>query len=380
MANRYQHVACVLTFSVIAACADCPEVAGIGVGSSWIAVGCGLDERATNGFLEYFDAEAPLPDAEAPLPEDSGQNPPGMSALKLAFFGDQGIGADARAVLQLVVDEGAAALIQLGDFAYNDGSPRAWEAQLSSVLGENFPVFAVVGNHDTARWTGGSGFQALLQARLERVPEAQCQGDYGVNASCTFRGVSFVLSGVGTLGSDHEAYLDAVLSQNITPFRLCLWHKNQHDMQVGAKTDEVGWDAYRVCAEHGVPIITAHEHSYARTLALEAIGDSERTHGVVGAPDKLELMPGRTAVAVAGLGGQSRRQRTPDHSSDSWWASIYAGNFQMQNGVVQGTAASILYGALFLEIGVDGDPYAAHGYFKTTDGEVHDDFTLHLAD
>ena len=367
MANRYRHVAYVLSLTAIGACTDCPSTLGLGVGGTAAAFGCG--------------PATPYTDAETPIAWDSGQQPSGPSPLKLAFLGDQGIGADAQAVLELVLDEGAEALIQLGDFAYLDGSPRAWDAQLSKVLGEDFPVFAVVGNHDTARWSGTSGFQALLQARLERVPGARCQGDYGVNASCTFRGaVSFVLSGVGTLGSGHEAYLDAALSRRSTPFRLCLWHKNQHDMQVGSKTDEVGWEAYRICARHGVPIITAHEHSYARTFTLDAVGDTERAHGVVGAPDTLELMPGRTAVAVAGLGGQSRRSLTPDHSADSWWASIYAGDCQLRNGVVQDTAPSILYGALFLEIGIDGDPYAAHGYFKTTDGEVHDDFTVHLTE
>src|ERR1700754_4972994 len=50
--------------------------------------------------------------------------------LKIALLGDQGVRADARAVLQLIVDEGADALIHLGDFAYSDGTAADWDAQL----------------------------------------------------------------------------------------------------------------------------------------------------------------------------------------------------------------------------------------------------------
>jgi 3',5'-cyclic AMP phosphodiesterase CpdA len=297
--------------------------------------------------------------------------------LKIALLGDQGVNANARAVLQLVVDEHADALIHLGDFAYSDGKPTAWDAQFDDVLGVDFPVFAAIGNHDVKDWSGSKGFLEYLAARLERMPDAHCSGDYGVNSSCTFRGLFFVLSGVGTYGTGHEAYLESALSDSDDAgFRLCIWHKNQHDMQVGAKTDEVGWDAYQICARHGVPVITGHEHSYSRSMVLTAIGDATQRHGAIGDPEHLTLEPGRTFVTVAGLGGQSMRTRTADHVSDSWWATIYARDYQLRNGVMEGTAPSIQYGALFLELGIDGDPKRARGYFKTTGGEVRDTFTL----
>lgn len=299
--------------------------------------------------------------------------------LKLAFFGDQGVNAQAQRLLELVVDEKVDALVVLGDLSYGDATPVAWEAQLNNALGEDFPVFVVVGNHDLVDWDGENGFAALTRKRLTRMPDAHCEGEYSVKAKCTFRGLSFVMSGVGTVGSEHEQYLESALLSSDAGFRMCLWHKNQHDMQVGSKEDEVGWEAYQVCARHGVPIITGHEHSYSRTLALSAVGDSAQMHGATGDADNVELFPGRTFTIVSGLGGQSRRVRTKDHALDGWWAAVYAEGSQIKDGMVSGTEAQIQDGALFVTFNVDGDRQKARGSFKTVDGVVQDEFTWRVS-
>lgn len=325
------------------------------------------------------DDEAPIVvySAAAPTARIFDAPTPGLAGtgLKVALYGDQGVKPESRRVLQLVLEERADALILLGDLAYDESSPRAWAAQLQEELGEDFPVFAVIGNHDRPGWAGEAGFERFLRERLARMSDAECVGEYGVKATCTFRGLSFVLSGVGTVEGDHEAYLDSALRSIDTPFRLCVWHKNQKDMQAGAKTDEVGWEAYRVCARHGVPIMTGHEHSYARTQLLTAVGDRAQSHGATGAHTDLELGPGRTFVVVSGLGGMSRRERTKDHEQDSWWSAIYARDAQLRNGSLQSTAPQIEDGAFFLVFGIEGDPNKAYGYFKTVDGVIHDEFT-----
>jgi hypothetical protein len=358
-------MACVgiLAFScVLGTCSDAPPPREKRCGSG--ALDC-----ADAATLYRFDA------GRAELAVPSGNRAP-KPPLRVALLGDQGVKVEARAVLQLIVAEQADALIHLGDFAYRGATPSDWAAQLDEVLGPDFPVFAVIGNHDVPDWEGALGFLEHLRVRLGRIRDAECSGDYGVNASCTFRGLFFVLSGVGTYGTGHEAYLDSALASSDAPFRLCIWHKNQHDMQAGAKPDEVGWQAYKICARHGVPVITGHEHSYARSRMLTAIGDRASGHGAVGDFDQLRIEPGRTFVTVAGLGGQSMRARTSDHTSDTWWASIYARDYQMRNGELEGDAHDIQFGALFLDIGIDGDPSRARGYFKTTDGEVRDEFVL----
>src|SRR5262245_14646482 len=83
---------------------------------------------------------------------------------KIAFLGDQGLGGDAEAVLRLVRDEGAEAVLHLGDFDYAD-DPAAWEARIDSVLGHEFPYFALVGNHDARRYFGPGGYLERLEAR-----------------------------------------------------------------------------------------------------------------------------------------------------------------------------------------------------------------------
>src|SRR3990172_10629401 len=57
-----------------------------------------------------------MPAPEVPPPE-----------FTIAFFGDQGLGGDAEAVLRLIRDEGADAVLHLGDFDYHD-DPAAWDA------------------------------------------------------------------------------------------------------------------------------------------------------------------------------------------------------------------------------------------------------------
>lgn len=62
--------------------------------------------------------------------------------LKIAFIGDQALGPNAVAVLNLIKAEGAQAVMHSGDLDYAD-NPAAWEAQINNVLGANFPYFVL---------------------------------------------------------------------------------------------------------------------------------------------------------------------------------------------------------------------------------------------
>src|SRR5512134_2687817 len=77
--------------------------------------------------------------------------------VTIALFGDQGSGSNSDAVLALVRDEGADAVIHLGDFDYQD-NPAAWNAKIDAFLGPEFPYFAAVGNHDKLRFYGPGGY------------------------------------------------------------------------------------------------------------------------------------------------------------------------------------------------------------------------------
>ncbi len=168
----------------------------------------------------------------------------------VAFIGDQGSTSDALAVLALIKSEGADMVLHQGDFDYKD-DPDAWDQRINDVLGPDFPYFASIGNHDRHAWIG---YQRKLADRLARIPEAICTGDLGVKSSCRYRGLFFILSGVGTRGTGHESYIRAELAQSDAIWRICSWHKNQQNMQIGGKGNETGWGVYEACREGGAII------------------------------------------------------------------------------------------------------------------------------
>ena len=295
-----------------------------------------------------------------------------LPSVKVAFIADTGITANAVAVLQLIRDQNADFVLHQGDFGYFEGDPAAapvWDDQLNAVLGADYPYFGSIGNIDVNAWPA---YRELLVGRLNRIPDAVCQGDYGVNASCHYKGIFFILSGVGTMGSDHVQFIEDELSKDNSAWRICTWHKVQQAMQLGDKPDEVGWGAYEACREGGAIIATGHEHSYSRTRTLV---DFE--HQVVDPnhmdPNNVRVVPGSTFAFVSGLGGKSIRNQdrclptTFPYGCNGEWASIYTSD--------QGAK----YGALFIEFNFGGDPTRAKGQFINIDGEIIDDFMITTA-
>jgi hypothetical protein len=290
---------------------------------------------------------------------------PTISNLKVAFIGDQELGVDAKAVLQLIANESAHMVIHSGDFDYSD-DPDAWDRQINSELGASFPYFASIGNHDVPAW---SGYQAKLQARLDRIPDASCTGNLGVQSACRYQGLFFLLTGGGTMGSGHDVYIRDQLAQDNSIWSICSWHKNQREMQVGGKSNEVGWGPYEECLKGGGIIATAHEHSYERTRTLVDT-QTQTVDPDWPDPNAVRVTSGATFVFVSGLGGSSIRDQErclPDtfpYGCNGEWANIYTST--------QGAK----FGALFITFNVDNDPRKAIGEFKTIDGAIIDRFTI----
>ena len=67
--------------------------------------------------------------------------------FRVAFIGDQGLGPNAISVLNLIKDEGAQMVLHQGDLDYLD-DPDAWDKMVSDVLGNDFPYFVSVSDHD----------------------------------------------------------------------------------------------------------------------------------------------------------------------------------------------------------------------------------------
>jgi len=295
--------------------------------------------------------------------------------IRIALAGDQGIGQRARDVLDLIRAEGADFMVILGDFDY-ENKPAEW-AQMFTRLGDNFPWFAVIGNHDLHSWPA---YEALLTAKQASIHDAKCRGKPGLQASCLYRGVQLIMSEIGTKGDRAEAeeFIRRELAQSQTPWKFCLWHKTQHDMQTGAKTDEVGWSAYQLCQAAGAIIVTGHEHSYARTKTLTALGDTASGYGAVGDLNAVDVGPGRTFLAVSGMGGIQLRVFVPSHEKDTWWGAYYTADRESVNGqvkMVNNSADGM--GALFLDLGIEGDQKKGRGRFVTAARKrVVDDFVI----
>lgn len=319
----------------------------------------------------------------------SGGSVPGgtpQNDVLIAFMGDQGNGSNADAVLNLIKNEGAEAVVHNGDFDYAS-NPSAFENRVNAILGSNYPYYAVIGNHDAAAWSGSSGYGAKLAARVARVPSMNCTGEIGVKANCNFRGVHLIQSCVGVSelrstcnanAADQVNFIDASLAASTAPFKICSWHKNQNDMQTGSKSNEVGWQAYQKCMAAGAIVSTGHEHSYSRTGILTNIGNATN-HGVLtGNWANPEVSPNHSFVFVSGLGGVEIRDfESSGHSDDTWWATTYASNRWLKNGTLQ-PATTASYGALFVNFHDGGNVKRATAYFKDLNGRIIDQFTITL--
>jgi hypothetical protein len=283
--------------------------------------------------------------------------------FKVAFIGDSSIRSDTRDVFRLIKAEGADMIIHQGDIDNNeDGtdSPQIFDQMINDILGENFPFFVVIGNHDTGTWDDADGFQELFEARLARIDGAECVGEYGVMAACTYNGISFIQSGVGILGgsgAEHAAFIQEQFAQDDHIWRICSWHKQMNKMQVGVKGDSTGWEVYEACREAGAFIANGHEHSYARTYLM----DSFENQIIANTSRTLELQAGKSFVFHAGLGGCSIRNQDQEWP---WFDAVYTSD--------QGAD----FGALFCTFNVDGQADHASCYFKDVDDAVPDEFDL----
>ena len=308
------------------------------------------------------DADEPPPGAASGEPAQ-GAAFGALEGTTVAFVGDMSTGPGAQAVVELIRDRGADLFVALGDLGYYPldavGADR-WTGMVDSILGDDFPVLVVVGNHEDLDWPLYARWQ---EERLAKVPGLRCEGEPGVKSKCTFRGLSIVgtAPGIGEVEGvapkdDYAGFIESSFADDENPWRICAWHKNQRTMQIGTYGDATGWGVYQACLAAGAFVATAHEHTYSRTFLMDDFEDK----GIVHREDHLELGPGRSFAFVSGLGGHSvRRQQSDGH----WWASRYSSD--------QGAS----YGTLFCTFG----DARAQCWFEDIKGAIPDSFSLETA-
>ncbi|MFK7997608.1 MAG: metallophosphoesterase [Granulosicoccus sp.] len=277
--------------------------------------------------------------------------------IKVAFIGDQGVSEQAQLVLELIRDEGTDILLIQGDLGYGPDDADKWIENIDSILGRDFPVLMVVGNHENYEW---QKYHQWQKDKLWRVDDIECQGEVSIKAYCTYKniGVVQVSPGIteveGISGDDgYPDYITQKLSSDKSTWRFCSWHKNMRDMQAGGKGDSTGWGVYQNCLAQGGLVVNGHEHSYSRTHLMSDFENKKVIH----TGNDMEIGPNSSMVVVSGLGG--REVRAQQHGGD-WFASIYTASQNANPG------------ALFCNLnGNKGDCY-----FKDVLGLVPDTFKL----
>jgi len=298
--------------------------------------------------------------------------------LRVAFMGDQDDGSGAVEVLDLIASENADMLLLGGDFDCNiPNDPDLWDFMLSDSLGEDFPVFATVGNHDTYNWSTPDGYQDKLEARLSRViannpGDVSCSGSLGDKSICNFRGLSFASSSVGLgLGfmysTEHNEFIEEFLdNESDILWKVCSWHQPMNEMQVGGKADGSTWEGYELCKDNGALIVSAHEHNYHRTHVLSSMENQvveDNTSPYI-------LKNGQTMNIVSGAGGRGIRSQVRclptnyPYGCNQEWGMLYTYNQSGRHGV------------LFCDFYVDNQPNKASCYFKNVEGVIVDEFVL----
>ncbi len=301
--------------------------------------------------------------------------------LRVAFIGDQNLGPDTIAVLELIKNERTQMVLHQGDFDYTD-DPDKWDRMISNVLGSDFPLFASIGNHDVEAW---SGYQEKLYDRLKKNPDAVCNGDLGVKSSCTYHGLFFILVAPGITGSGYDSFIEEQLSNTDYTWRICSWHYDMNIVQKNSTPNESGWEIYDACKNGGAIIANAHKHFYSRTKTLidikNQIVDPEWPN-----PDKLRVKEGATFVFVSALGGASIHSENTGISGGLFvtqdrWEKIYCNYLDLCKmddrwGSIYTADQDATHGALFCTFNAEGQPNKANCYFKNINGKIIDEFTV----
>jgi hypothetical protein len=190
----------------------------------------------------------------------------------------------------------------------------------------------------------------------------QCEGEVGVNEVCTYKGLTFVLSGVGTQGARSEDFITQSFQKYGGRWRVCAWHKNQRDMQLGGKSDEVGWSAYETCRMNGAIVQTGHEHSYSRSYTMKHF----ETKNVVSTSNDASVGFNESFVFVSGVAGIGVRVCQGGRENNPWWAAAFC----------DGLGPGLLDGGLICKYNYNGQADKAYCYFKQKNGVVIDSFMV----
>lgn len=279
--------------------------------------------------------------------------------FKVAFIGDTDNGRDFEDVLDLIVREGAKAVVIQGDLEYGGNTAPDWfpviDGKIQTAM-TKIPYFVSRGNHDDD-WTAANGMGTGLETRLQQwgvTPDNNkpTQNNYAL----TYQGLKMVFVHESDTSNPTRAeYVKQQLANDKHYWKVCSWHKNQRNANVGPKGDEMGWEIYENCRAAGAIVAQGHSHTYSRSKTLTA-DQALTVDPACNDPFALCVGPGKHFFFDSSVGGVDLRSINATIAAMPHWATTDASDF----------------GALFIEFNVDGDPKKAKGYFKTVGNTVVD--------
>ena len=367
-------------------------------------------------------------------------NPPPVRLLHIAFIGDQGWEPAGRyegprAVLRLIREEGVDAVFHQGDFDYGQ-NPQGWMAMIDEELGQNFPYFASVGNHDLegGAWGEEGGYRDLLEDRASRLGYTWT-GIYGEQASLSFEGIRLLLGapGISELRRERTKKVEKPLEEarRVEPDKkeVGSFKSQQTDAKVLASIAEnqrnclagTGWRAeakrrglsfppFEACTRDLDIENSAYSNYFAGELATDTATwricswhKVQKAMQVGNQADEVgyavyeACREGGAIIATAHEHSYSRTHLLSDVSeqivaSTSDTLEIAKGRtFVFVSGMGgrgnrsqrrEGDWWASIYtatqgarsGALFASFNIDGDPSLAHFYFKDVTGQIVDEF------
>jgi len=225
-----------------------------------------------------------------------------------------------------MISKESEAAIFVGDFDYED-SPETWQNFTSMYLPENFPLFSLIGNHDSDNWYGASGYQSYINERINRL-NLKCMGEVGMTQVCSYKGIMMFLSGAGSFKNKQDfAKINDVAQQMLGGiFNIAAWHGNMCNYTVGSIdrgnfADYTGWEIFEKARENGAMIFNGHDHAYARTKVLANI---EQSILIPNNQEKLlPLKKGQTNIVVVGTGGKTLYRCDEQKIKNYWWQRYY---------------------------------------------------------
>ena len=324
-----------------------------------------LPSTYIGNFVSYAGSPATTPDT---MPIN----------LTVAFTADTYIIDETSRLYRILKAEGAEWIAISGDLDYID-YPDGWDKQITSAVGDSYPMLVASGNHDYAIWPQ---YQDKIVTRWQKAGLTTCHGVVGVMHTCTWKGLTIVqitpgvfnetrglyrnISGLGDI--DYVQYIRDAFAKYPSPWKICSWHKNQHLMQTGEKSDETGWGVYNECLAQGAMVMTGHEHSYERSYQMSSFQNQIFNNTD---PLHLTLTPTQGIVIVQGLGG--REVRLNKQPQQTWWASKDNANVNETTGNVRNKFSGVV-----CKYNLNGNAKQAYCYDKRVDGTVYDEFFITL--